>query len=342
METTVTKEITTKSAPPTLTARNLWILSGALLAATVLVCGVCSLFGQADLTWLTWFTLRLPRLVTAAAVGAALAAGGMALQAMLRNPLAEPYLLGISSGAGVGVLVGMALVGTLPAWLSPVEVPGLAFLGAAFTCIAVYLIAQRRGRLDSLSLILSGVIVNAFNGAVMLAINLYINPYKIVEFYRWMMGDITERDWTWPLMVCATFILVGWAVLFIRSARYNVLGLGDDVARSSGVSVGRLRIETFVCVSLMAAASVALAGPIGFLGLIVPHLCRLGIRADFRVLIIASGFAGAMFLMIVETICYSLAPYVQVASIPVGIVTALCGGPFFLLLLRRKLAGADA
>ncbi|MCD4823880.1 MAG: iron ABC transporter permease [Phycisphaerae bacterium] len=332
-------EIATDKAPPVLTGRKLLVLGGCLLGATVVIGLACSLLGQAELTSLVW-SLRLTRLASAALVGAALAAGGMALQAMFRNPLAEPYLLGISSGAGVGVLLGMSMAGAiLPSWFGE---PALAFAGAMLTCGVVYLIAQRRGRLDSYSLILSGVIVNVFNGAVMLAIHLYVDPYRIAVFSRWMMGEIPETTSTGVLLVCAVCILAGWAVLFLRSAGYNALGLGEEVACSSGVPVGRLRIETFVCVSLMAGAAVALAGPVGFLGLIVPHICRMILRADFRVLIIAGGFAGAIFLMVVETACYCLGPFVDVAAIPVGIVTALCGGPFFLVLLRRQLRGAGA
>jgi iron complex transport system permease protein len=272
----------------------------------------------------------------------------MALQAMLRNPLAEPYLLGISSGAGVGVLLGMALAtssllpawvssdGDLPDWFAWLGESGLAFVGAAVTCLAVYFIAQRRGRLDGYSLILSGVIVNAFNGAIMLTINLYINPYQIAEFARWVMGEVPEDVDGMTLLLVSICIFGGWALLFVRSAWFNALGLGDEVAQSAGVSVGRLRIETFAMVALMAAAAVAIAGPIGFLGLIVPHIVRMLLPVDHRVLILASGFFGAMFLMAVDTACVALAPYAEVGFIPAGIVTALMGGPFFLFLLRRR------
>ncbi|MBS3822091.1 MAG: iron chelate uptake ABC transporter family permease subunit [Planctomycetes bacterium] len=321
--------------PPTLSGRRLLTMAAVLAGATAVAMAICTLFGQADLSWAV-VELRLGRLVAAALVGAALASGGMALQAMLRNPLAEPYLLGISSGAGVGVLLGMALVGG-GTWMAGLGRGGMAFVGAAVTCVAVYLIAQRRGRLDGYSLILSGVIVNAFNTAVMLAINLYVNPYRIAEFARWVMGEVPETCTRGQLLLAAVCVVGGWSVLFCRSAWFNAMGLGDEVAQSAGVRVARLRGETFVVVSLMAAAAVALAGPIGFLGLIVPHIVRLLLPADHRVLILASGFFGAMFLMAVDTACNAVAPYVQVAVIPVGIVTALMGGPFFLVLLRRRM-----
>ncbi len=323
-----------------LTSTRLFRLGGILLAVTIVTAVVCSLFGPMGFSW--GMAYRLQRLAAAAMVGSALAAGGMGLQAILRNPLAEPYLLGISSGAGVGVLAGMSLLGSVPAWLAWSPIPLLAFIGALATCTAVYLIAQRRGRLDAYSLILSGVIVNVFNGALMLVINLYIKPYQIIEFSRWMMGEVSENVNRGTLIVCCLCIMTGWLVLLLRSADFNALALGDDVARSVGVSVARIRLETFLCVSLMAGAAVALAGPVGFIGLIVPHICRMLMRADFRVLVIASGFIGAIFLMIVETLCYSLAQYAQVAVIPVGIVTALCGGPFFLVLLRRRFQVVEA
>jgi iron complex transport system permease protein len=216
----------------------------------------------------------------------------------------------------------------------------MAFVGAAVTCAVVYLVAQRRGRIDGYSLILFGVIVNAFNTAVMLSINLYVEPYQIIDFSRWVMGEVPDTADGMELAAAAVCVLAGWSVLFLRGAWFNALGLGDEVAQSSGVRVARLRLETFALVALMAAASVALAGPIGFLGLIVPHIVRMVLPADHRVLILASGFFGAMFLMAVDTACNALAPHVQVAVVPVGIATALMGGPFFLVLLRRRMGRA--
>ncbi|MFW6066416.1 MAG: iron chelate uptake ABC transporter family permease subunit [Planctomycetota bacterium] len=281
---------------------------------------------------------RLIRLLAAAVVGAALAAGGAALQGLLRNPLAEPYILGISSGAGVGVLLGLAAgaAGTLPQWIGT---PALAFLAAMVTCAVVYGVAQHRGRLDAYSLILSGVIVNAFNGAMMLTVFLYVEPYVIADYVSWAMGsipDVVGRD---LLIACSVCVAVGWIILLMRSAALNTLGLGDDVAVSSGVAVQRLRVEVFVCVGLMTAAAVSLAGPIGFLGLIVPHICRLLIGPDHRRLIVVSGIAGALLLVAAETLCRSAGPLVGVSRIPVGVLTALSGGPFFIVLLRRRFKG---
>lgn len=283
---------------------------------------------------------RLMRLLAAAVVGAALAAGGAALQGLLRNPLAEPYILGISSGAGVGVLLGLAAAGAgiLPAWFGT---PSLAFIAAMLTCAVVYGVAQHRGRLDAYSLILSGVIVNAFNGAVMLTVFLYVEPYVIADYVSWGMGSIPDVVGGNLLIVCGACVAAGWLVLLARSAALNTLGLGDDVAVSAGVAVQRLRVEVFVCVGLMTAAAVSLAGPIGFLGLIVPHICRLVVGPDHRRLIVVSGLVGAVLLVGAETLCRSAGPLIGVSRIPVGVLTALSGGPFFIVLLRRRFKGGQ-
>lgn len=281
--------------------------------------------------WLAW----LYRLLAAAIVGSALAVGGAALQGLMRNPLAEPYILGVSSGAGVGVLLGMAISAwyAIPGWAST---PVLAFAGAMITCAVVYAIAQRQGRLDPYSLILSGVIINTFNAAIMLTIYLYVDPHRIADFAHWAMGRLPDSIDVISLSVCGALTLAGWVVLLINGAAFNVLGLGEAVARSSGVAVNRLRIVTFLCVGLMTAAAVSLAGPIGFLGLIVPHLCRMVLGPEHRRLFIASGLAGGVFLMAAEILCRYAGPLIGVSLIPVGIITALSGGPFFIFLLRRR------
>ena len=325
-----------------LSRRRLLVSAAILLslaAAVALGCSLVGVVGLGEITLDVW-VLRLIRLSAAAVVGAGLAAAGMALQGMLRNPLAEPYILGVSSGSGVGVLMGMAVSEWLgrPEWATT---PILALLGALLTCAVVYGIAQRHGRLDPYVLLLSGVIVNAFNGAVMLAIYLFIKPYVVSSFLVWAMGSLTYWIPTGLLLVSAVCVLAGWTVLFLRGAAFNALGLGDDVAASAGVAVHWLRAETFIVVALMTAASVAIAGPIGFLGLIVPHICRLIVGPDHRRLVLFSGFIGAIFLMIADTFCRTAGEWVNLGDIPVGIITACCGGPFFILLLRRRAGGIE-
>ena len=323
---------TDRPAPTPLTARRLAVTAGVMAVVTVAVAWGCCLLGPETLGWAV-VQIRLGRIAAAAIIGAGLAVAGMALQGLLRNPLAEPYILGISSGAGVGVLAGIVLLGRYA-----VGTPALAAIGAGATCVVVYLIAQRRGRLDPYVLLLAGVSVGMFNGAVMFGLLLYMEPDHLLQFIRWSMGDVPQWAWSQPLLLagCGGVVLAGWAVLLIRGAAFNALGLGDEVARSAGVGVGRFRVETFIVVSVMTAATVSLAGPVGFVGLIVPHVCRLLVGADHRRLAVVSGFAGAIALIAADTFCRTFGPWQGIGKIPVGVVTALCGGPFFVWLLRRR------
>lgn len=325
-------------ARPPLTGRKLALQAAVLAGVTAAVALAASLLGYESLSAAVW-QMRLGRVLAAAIVGAGLGVAGMALQGLLRNPLAEPYILGISSGAGVGVLTGSAILG----WVG-LGTPALAWLGALATCVVVYGIAQRRGRLDPYVLLLSGVIVNVFNGAIMFSMLLFARPNQLLEFVRWGMGDVPQWIWVRPglLALCAGMIGIGWTVLLLRGAAFNALGLGDEVAVSAGVSVHWLRSETFFVVALVTAATVALAGPVGFVGLIVPHICRLILGPDHRRLAVFSGFVGAVFLIAADTLCRVAGPRLGIGKPPVGIVTALAGGPFFIYLLRRRFRGPPA
>jgi iron complex transport system permease protein len=329
-----------RRAAATPSGRSLLVSAGVLAGATAAVALACSLFGYYRLTWGTW-QLRVFALAAGVVVGAGLGASGTALQGLLRNPLAEPYILGISSGAGVGVLLGqvvLAQVGPLPQALRGASTPVLALAGALATCAVVYAIARRGRRLDPYVLLLSGVIVNVFNGAIMLAMLLLAGRDKILRFVQWSMGELPQWIWAQPglLVLSAVFVVGGWGLLLRRAAAMNAMGLGDDVAASSGVAVHWVRVETFIVVGLMTSAAVCLAGPIGFVGLIVPHICRMILGPDHRRLVITTGFVGAIFLMVADTFCRTVGPPLGIGKIPVGIVTALAGGPFFIFLLRRR------
>jgi len=296
-------------------------------------------------TWETWHRMvwqtRASRLIAAALVGAALAGAGLALQGLLKNPLAEPYVLGISSGAGVGVLVGgsLASAALLPVWATE---PVLAFVGALLTAGLVYAIAQRRGKLDPFVLLLSGVIINVFNGAVILTVLQFVKREEMIDFIGWGMGRIPEDVWfdSRPLILYAVTVLAGCVIILLRGASLNALGLGDEVAASSGVALHRLRIELFVVASLLTAVAVAMAGPVGFVGLIVPHVCRLILGPDHRRLAVVCAFAGAVFLMGADTLCRMASDLFGLGELPVGVITAMAGGPFFIVLLRRGFASA--
>ena len=325
--------------PDALTGRKLLLWLAWLTLAAVALAMLFSLVGQHHLTASIW-QFRLYRAAVAAVVGAALAVAGLALQALLRNPLAEPYILGISSGAGVGVLCGLAMAANLgaPRWATT---PTLAMVGGLITAIVVYAIAHRRGRLDPYVLLLAGVMINVFNGALILVILQYTQPTDMIHFIGWGMGNVPEWIWSDPklLIVSAAAVIVAWAMIFSRGAAFNALGLGDEVAASAGVSVHSLRIQTFIVVSLMTAMAVSLAGPIGFIGLIVPHVCRMLLGPDHRLLVIVSGFGGAIFLMAADTLCRLIDLWTGMDQLPVGVITALAGGPFFIYLLRTRRTG---
>ncbi len=312
----------------------------SLLAALVWL--ACTTVGRYELTPQVWH-FRAVRVYAAGLIGLALASGGLALQGLVRNPLAEPYILGISSGAGVGVLVGRALPWSdaLPTWLTE---PALAVAGGLTTCFVVWGIAQRGGRLDPLVLLLAGVIVNVFNGALILVLFLFASPDDIAAFIGWGMGQVPDWLVTQPALAwtATVGIATGWLYLLWRGPSYNALGMGDAVASSMGVAVQRLRVETFVVVSLMTAAAVALAGPVGFVGLIVPHACRLVFGPEHRTLTVVAGLLGAVFVMLADTACRTAGEWVGLAEIPVGVLTALAGGPFFIVLLRRRFRGLSS
>jgi iron complex transport system permease protein len=322
--------------------------AGVMLGLTALVALACTLKGRGGFIWpLATSTpgevfnpiwkLLLSRVVVAAIVGAGLAVSGMALQGLLRNPLADPYVLGISSGAGVGYLAGMAMARFLSMQaLASTTLPTLA--GALLTCLVVYLLAQRRGKLDPYVLLLSGVIVNVLNGALILSMLIFVGGNDLVDYVGWGIGQIPDgllRTQPALVAVSATAVVVGWLVVLARSSAMNVLGLGDEVASSSGVGVHGLRIETFLIVSAMTAAAVSLAGPVGFVGLIIPHICRMAVGPDHRRLGVLSGFVGAIFLILADTFCRTAGPWFGKDQIPLGVVTAVVGGPLFILLLRR-------
>jgi iron complex transport system permease protein len=292
---------------------------------------------------------RIERTLTAALVGAALAASGVAFQALLRNPLADPYILGVSGGASLGVILATVLLPvswltlTIPALGVTLSAAGLAgFVMALVTVGAVYLIAQRRGRLDPYRLILTGVIVNAFFGAAIMLTAALAGDRLRNEIIYWLMGGLGSLRARWgELAVAAVVILAGLGVFVYQAAGFNLLSFGEDVASSLGLQVERRRRSAFVVASLLAGVSVSLAGPIGFVGLIVPHLLRLIFGSDHRLLVPLSIFGGAIFLMIGDRLV-QLVPYDVVGGLPVGVVTALCGVPFFILLMRRSRAPQGA
>lgn len=285
--------------------------------------------------------LRLPRAVLAALVGFALAAAGTSLQALLRNPLAEPFVLGVSGGAALGgALVLLASVG-----LASVSGPAGALLGAAppvvtgavggavLSTLLVFGLGRIGGRLVPEAALLVGIVFNAFVAGVITLLKMLVPPDQAARLLYWLMGAIGYES-PGTLAVGAAVVVAAVGALTLLSARLNLLTLGDEEAASLGVDVRRVRAQVFFAASAATGAAVALAGMVGFVGLIVPHLVRRLVGPDHRLLLPASALFGAAFLTLADALA-RLAFLPLGTEPPVGAVTAFVGGPFFLWLLRR-------
>jgi len=276
------------------------------------------------------FQLRLPRAALAALVGGALGLTGCTFQALLRNPLAEPYVLGVSGGAAVGaVAVVVTGIGVALPWMLPLG----AFLGAVAAMALVLEVARRAspGRMDTRVLILSGVIIGAFFNAVILLLLSMADVESFRSAIFWMMGNLSGADWGSTGLLA--LLLVPGAVAVLSLARaFNLLSRGEEVAFYLGASVQRVKLTAYLAASLMVAAAVAAGGVIGFVGLIVPHAVRLAWGNDHRLLLPASFLAGTAFLLLADTIARLV---VAPAELPTGVVTAVAGVPFFVALLLR-------
>jgi len=276
------------------------------------------------------FTVRLRRVILAALVGAALACCGVVLQAILRNPLADPYILGISSGAGLGVVIAVLAGATWKFWGgSPIA--AFAFAGALVTVSLVWCIGHFTGKSQVTSLLLAGVVVNAFFSAIIMFLTSIANSQQLRSTTLWLMGNITEKN-TMLLRVSAGSILTGIIVLFIISHKLNVLTFGQDEAKGLGVDATKTRVVAFGFAAFITAVAVSLSGLIGFVGLIIPHAVRLVFGPDHRQLLPLSAIIGSAFLVAADTVSRII---VAPAQLPVGVITAIAGGPFFLILLAK-------
>lgn len=282
--------------------------------------------------------LRLPRIALAATVGFALAAAGTVMQGFFRNPLADPSIVGVSSGAAVGAVAAIAFPGLVraldavfPAFVSAESVHVPAFVGAVVTAFLVYAIATEGGRTPVATLLLAGVAVQSFLGAV-ISYMLVHSGESLREAVVWMMGHLHRSDWG-DVGFALPVALVGVLVLGAYAREMNVLLLGEEDAHHLGVNVERTRFLLLAVASVVTAAGVAVAGIIGFVGLVVPHVMRLLVGPDHRILLPTSALAGASFLVGADTLARA-GP--GATEVPVGIVTAAVGAPFFLYLLANR------
>lgn len=275
------------------------------------------------------FTIRFPRVIIAFFMGMALGVSGAVLQGILRNPLADPYILGISSGASLsavaGILSGIYFFGKF-------TIPLAAFVGASFVSILVGFFGWKRGGLWPERLLLAGVGLSFLFYAVLVLLMSVSTDERLGRIMFWIFGDLSTADWS--LIPCASvFIISGISISLYRAKALNALILGDELAHSLGFSVHRERLLLFVSISLMTAASVSLGGIIGFIGLLVPHIMRFFIGPDSRVLIPASALCGGTLLCMADLIGKSI---LSPMEIPSGVVTAIIGSPYFLYLLWRE------
>ncbi len=290
-------------------------------------------FGSADVrAQAILFASRLPRILLAAFVGMALASAGATYQALLRNPLADPFILGVSGGAALGSVIAVGLA--LPFALVSVA----AFAGALAAMLGIFWVARTGTRLHPTTLLLTGVIVNAFCFALILFVNAVVPMEQAYTILTLLIGNV-EPVGTMTLVAVGGFVIAGFVVLAALSGRMNLLVLGDDEARALGVDLGRLRLVTFVASSFMVGAAVAACGLIGFVGLFVPHMVRMALGADHRLLVPASGLVGAIFLVVADTAARTILMNTRFATqLPVGVITALVGAPLFIFLLKRRQA----
>jgi len=280
------------------------------------------------------YMVRLPRVIVACVAGAALSVCGAVMQGLFRNPMADPGVLGVSSGAGLGAIISIT---TGLAARSIYTMPMFAAVGALGAVAVIYLLSLRRGRIAPLTLILSGIAVSTFIGAVTQFILIKSNTYEVRRYVFWTMGGLSGMMWEQVRLV--TFpVLVLLAALMMFSRDLNLLQLGDEEAQSLGLEPSRTRKLLLLITSLITAVTISVCGPVSFVGLIVPHIMRLAVGPDHRLLIPASALGGAIFL----TGCDILGRMPANGEIHVGIITAMLGAPYFLYLLIRTRKGGAA
>ncbi len=279
------------------------------------------------------FQIRLPRVIGGALIGAALATAGVLFQGLLRNPMADPYIIGTSAGAALGATIAMILPINL-AFLGFGLVPMAAFIGALSTVILVYNLARVGGKTPIISMLLAGFVVSALLAAIITFImsisdKLDLNLHSV---YSFLWGHISVTNWG-QIAVIAPLVIGGIIVAYLFAFRLNAFSLGEEGAAYLGIEIERDKILILALGSLLTAAAVSISGLIGFVGLVMPHAVRLSLGPDHRLLLPASALAGAAFVVIADLLARILLAPIE---IPVGVITALIGAPFFLYLLRRS------
>jgi len=308
-----------------------FLLTVALLFALLLALSFgserLSIFDLSETQAAIFFDIRFPRVLLGACVGASLASAGASLQALLRNPLAEPYLLGVSNGAALGTMIAFVFFEQFV-----FARPLLAFAGAGLATFTVYQMARSRAGMNVERLVLSGVIVTTFLSSIIVLLTSLLDAARLRGFTFWLLGDLSQATMNGFYMTLAG-VVIGAIVLTSQARPLNLMMIGERDALDFGVEVGRVRMIVFAMASLLVGTAVAASGSVGYVGLIVPHLVRLAIGSDNRLVIPFSAIAGAIFVVLADTVARTaIAP----RELPVGAVTALIGAPMFIYLLKRS------
>jgi iron complex transport system permease protein len=314
------------------------------LALLLLLCALLRLWvGSSVIGWPTSDVLmiRLNRLTLALIVGVALSISGVALQALLRNALAEPYILGLSTGAGAGIMAQSLVLYYMGITFGASYIGAL--VGAGASVAIVFLASRRRGMLDPLGLLLTGVVLSTINGAIIMMLNYLVGPGGIRDdLARWMMGFLNEGVGRQAISVVAVLTVAGFIALLSSARAMDVATFSDTEAQSLGVHLGRLRTTLFIVASVLSAGAVVVAGPIAFVGLICPHLARVLLGPAHRPLLVGSALVGAIMILLADVLSELLALRYGFGRMPIGIFTAMVGGPVFLWMLHPQLGrGAE-
>jgi iron complex transport system permease protein len=317
-----------------------------MVALLVVVCCAAMLLGTAEISFdqlpaifhasrenqvevarLILLDIRLPRIILAASVGFALALGGLVFQALLRNPLADPFILGVSSGSAFGAILGIIL-----GFGSGFGVPALSFGGALATLVLLLSLGTRRIGMESSTILLTGVIINAFFSAMIMFFVSVSADSKLHSMLFWLYGDLSQTSYS-SISLIGAVVLFSSLLIYFFANRLNLLTAGESSALRMGVEVAKTKLALLVIVSLMIGTVVAFSGLIGFVGLIVPHLARMAFGSDHRLLIPVTAIGGALFLVLADTLARTL---IAPSELPVGVISAFVGAPFFLYLLLAK------
>ncbi|QXB22898.1 FecCD family ABC transporter permease [Lelliottia amnigena] len=320
-------------------ALSLWMLAFSLALMTLLATGFGALRLPVTLLWSghdetlrqIWLTIRLPRVLLALVIGGSLALAGCVMQGLFRNPLADPGLLGISSGAACAVALWVVLPLSLPALLMLYAPMLAAFAGALAATLVIFLLSQQQA--SSLSrLLLVGIAINALCGAVVGVMSWVSNDAQLRQLSLWGMGSLGSAQWS-TLLAATSLMIPAVMVIWRLAGALNLLQLGDEEAHYLGIDVRAVQRMLLLCSALLVASAVAVSGVIGFIGLVVPHVVRMWLGADHRAVIPGSVLAGAFLLLIADTLARTV---VTPAEMPVGLLTSLLGAPWFLWLIFRQ------